>query len=162
MSDFYKEQDEKDARKFPEINQGLYVLNEAGEWVIGRKREQFTAYSVGFIFSGIIGNLNSNTAKILSVICSLTNRFRNTTTTDKMIMKYANVSHNTLSKGLNELEFYHIITRHNLPGGSLKKRKRCINISRWDTALKKLIKEKKIILGVDNKVSFLIPNPYRK
>lgn len=158
----YKEQEEKEARDYPEINQSLKVLNEAGEWVVGREKEQLVAFPIGFVFSGIIRNLNATTVKILCVICSFNNRFRNTTATDKMIMKRAGVSHYTLSKGLNELEFYHIITRHNLPGGSLKNKKRCINISRWDTAIKKLIREKKIIPGLDNKINFLVPNTYRK
>lgn len=158
----YKEQEEKEARDYPEINQSLKVLNEAGEWVVGREKEQLVAFPIGFVFSGIIGNLNATTVKILCVICSFSNRFRNTTATDKMIMKRAGVSHYTLSKGLNELEFYHIITRHSLPGGSLKNKKRCINISRWDTAIKELIREKKIIPGLDNKINFLVPNKYRK
>ena len=158
----YKEQEEKEARLYPEINQGLEVLNEAGEWVIGRKKEPFTAYPREFVFSGIVGLLNGNTAKILTIICSFTNRFRNTTVKDKIIMKYAGISKNTLDTSLRELEFYHIISRHFLPGRRLKKRGRCINIIRWDTALPLLVKEKKVVIGLDNKVTFLIPNPYRK
>lgn len=162
MKKSYKEQEEKDARNYPEINQSLKVLNEAGEWVVGREKEQLVAFPIGFVFSGIIRNLNASTVKILCVICSFTNRFRNTTATNEMIGHRANISKNTVEKALNELEFYRIITRHNLPGGSLKKKKRCINISRWDSAIKKLIREKRIIPGLDNKINFLIPNPYRK
>lgn len=158
----YKEQEEKEARLYPEINTGYEVLNEAGEWVIGRKKEPFSAYPRGFAYSGIIGVLNGNTAKILGIICSFTNRFRNTTITDKTIMKYAGVSKNTLNVSLRELEFYHIISRHFLLGGSLKKRRRRINIIRWDTALPLLIEEKKVTIGLDNKVDFVTPNPYRK
>lgn len=158
----YKEQEEKEARLYPEIRQGLEVLNEAGEWVIGREKEPFTAYPRGFAYSGIIGVLNGNTVKVLTTICSFSNRFRNTTIKDESLIKYANVCQKTLTKSLQELEFYHIISRHFLPGGSLEKRRRCINIKRWDTALPLLIKEKKIIIGLDNKVTFVIPNPYRK
>jgi superfamily II helicase len=158
----YKEKEEKEARDYPEINQSLKVLNEAGEWVVGREKEQLIAYPIGFVFSGIIGNLNATTVKILCVICSFNNRFRNTTATNKMIGHRANICRKTVKKALKELEFYHIITRHNLPGGSLKNKKRCINISRWDTAIKKLIREKKIIPGLDNKINFLVPNPYKK
>lgn len=158
----YKDQEEKEARLYPEIAQGLEVLNEAGEWVIGRKKEPFTAYPRGFVFSGIVGSLNNSTAKILSVICSFTNRFRNTTITNKMIEKYSRTSEITVKKAIRELKFYHIISSHYLPGGSLTKKRRCINIKRWDTTRALLIKEKKITIGLDNKVIFVIPNPYRK
>jgi len=158
----YKDQEEKEARLYPEINTGYEVLNEAGEWVVGRKKEPFTAYPREFVFSGIVGLLNGNTVKILNIICSFTNRFRNTTVEDKIIMKYAGISKNTLNISLRELEFYHIISRHFLPGRGMENRGRCINIIRWDTALPLLIEEKKVVIGLDNKVTFPIPNPYRK
>ncbi|MBA7575719.1 hypothetical protein ES695_01205 [Candidatus Atribacteria bacterium 1244-E10-H5-B2] len=158
----YKEQEEREVRLYPEMNQGLEVLNEAGEWVIGRKKEPFTAYPRGFAYSGIIGVLNGNTAKILGIICSFTNRFRNTTITNKMIGVYSGVSEKTVKKAIRELKFYHIISSHYLPGGGPTKRIRRINILRWDTARSRLIKEKKITIGLDNKVVFVIPNPYRK
>lgn len=158
----YKEQEEKEARSYPEINQGLEVLNEAGEWVIGRKKEPFTAYPRGFVFSGIIGVLNGNAVKVLNIICSFTNRFRNTTITNKMIMEYAGICKTPLDKALKELKFYHVISSHYLLGGSLKKKRRCINILRWDIARALLIKEEKITIGLDNKVVFVISNPYRK
>lgn len=158
----YKEQEEKEARLYPEINQGLEVLNEAGEWVIGRNKEPFTAYPRGFVFSGIIGILNGNAVKVLNVIASFTNKFRNTTITNETIRKYAGICKTPLDKALKELKFYHIISSHFLPGGSKTKRIRRINILRWDTARALLIKEKKITIGLDNKVVFVIPNPYRK
>ncbi|MBA7513962.1 hypothetical protein ES705_05980 [subsurface metagenome] len=158
----YKEQEEKEARLYPEINTGYEVLNEAGEWVVGRKKEPFTAYPRGFIFSRVVGSLNNSTAKILSVICGFTNRFRNTTITNKMIGVYSGTSEKTVKRAIRELKFYHIISSHYLPGGNPKKKRRCINILRWDTALPLLIKEKKVVIGLDNKVTFPIPNPYRK
>jgi len=158
----YKEQEEKEARLYPEINQGLEVLNEAGEWVIGRKKEPFTAYPRGFVYSGIIRELNGNAVKVLNVICSFTNKFRNTTITDKVIMEYAGICKTPLGKALKELKFYHIISSHLLPGGSKTTRIRRINILRWDTARALLIKEEKITIGLDNKVVFVISNPYRK
>lgn len=158
----YKEQEEKEARSYPEIAQGLEVLNKAGEWVIGRKREPFTAYPRGFAYSGIIGELNGNAVKVLNIIASFTNKFRNTTITNEKIREYAGICKTPLDKALKELKFYHIISSHYLPGGSLKKRRRCINIKRWNTARALLIKEKKITIGLDNKVVFIIPNPYRK
>lgn len=162
MTDFFKEQEEKEARLYPEIRQGLEVLNEAGEWVIGYEKEPFTAYARGFVFSGIIGLLNGDTVKVLNIVASLTNRFRNTTHKDETIIKYANICQNTLTKAFRELKFYHIISSHYLPGGGLKKKRRCISINRWDTARPRLIKENKIVVGLDKKVIHLIPNPYRK
>ncbi len=158
----YKEQEEKEARLYPEINTGYEVLNEAGEWVIGHKKEPFTAYPRGFVYSGIIGALNGNAVKVLNIICSFTNRFRNTTITNKMIMKYAGICKTPLDKALKELKFYHIISGHLLPGGSKTTRRRRINIIRWDTALPLLIKEKKVTLKLDDKVDLVLPNPYRK
>ena len=158
----FKEQEEE-AKLYPELNQGLEVLNEAGEWVIGREKEQFLAYARGFLVSGIIGELNGNAVKVLNVIAGFTNQFRNTTTTDKKIMKYAGISClTTLHRALRELKFYRLISSHFLPGGSLTKRRRCIVLSRWDIAKAILVKEKKIIIDSEGQVIFLIPNPYRK
>jgi len=158
----YKEQEEKEARLYPEIAQGLEVLNEAGEWVIGRKEEPFMAYPRGFVFAGIIGVLTGNAVKVLNVICSFTNRFRNTTITNKMIETYSGTSTSTVKKALRELKFYHIISSHYLPGGNPAKKRRCINIRRWDRAKALLIKEKKVTIGLDYKVDLVCPNPYRK
>ncbi|MBA7568057.1 hypothetical protein ES695_13870 [Candidatus Atribacteria bacterium 1244-E10-H5-B2] len=162
MTDFFKEREEKEARLYPEIVQGLEELNEAGEWVIGRKKEPFTAYARGFVYSGIIGLLNGNTVKVLNTICSFLKRFRNTTITSEMIGKYSGISKGTVKKAIRELKFYHVISSHLFPGGSLTKRRRCITVNRWDTARSWLIKENKIVVGLDNKVTFVIPNPYRK
>ena len=159
----FKKQEEEEAKLYPEFNQGLEVLNEAGEWVIGREKEQFLAYARGFLVSGIIGQLNGNAVKVLNVIAGFTNRFRNTTLTDKKIMKYVGISCLTsLYRAFRELKFYHLISSHFLPGGSLKKRRRCITLSRWDIAKAILVKEKKIIIDSEGQVIFLIPNPYRK
>ena len=110
-----------------------------------------------------MGSLNNSTAKILSVICGFTNRFRNTTITNKIIGVYSGASEKTVKRAIRELKFYHIISSHLLPGGgSLKKKRRCININRFDTALPLLIKEKKVTLKLDDKVDLVSPNPYRK
>ncbi len=162
MSDESKKREEEEAKLYPEINQGLEILNEAGEWVVGREKEQIIVLARGFMISGIIGILTGNAVKVLIVICSFTNKFRNTTMTNKTIMKYAGMTKTPLDRVLKELKFYNIISSHYLPGGSLKKRRRRINIIRWDTARARLIKEKKIKLGLDDKIDFIIPNPFRK
>jgi len=161
MSDELKKQEQKEAELYPDLNQGLDVLNEAGEWVLGRKKEQFIAYARGFMLAGIIGELNGNAVKVLNVIAGFTNKFRNTTITDKIIKQYTLVCQRTLTVSLQELKFYHLIKIHYLPGGSLTKKRRRINLNRWDTAKPLLIKENKIKVGLDQKVVFLIPNPYR-
>jgi len=162
MSDELKKQEQKEAELYPDLNQGLDVLNEAGEWVLGRKKEQFIAYARGFMLAGIIGELNGNAVKVLNVIAGFTNKFRNTTITNKIIMRYAGMSKTPLDNALKELKFYHLISSHYLPGGSLTRKIRRINLNRWDTAKSLLIKENKIVVGLDNKVTFVIPNPYRK
>jgi len=154
--------EELDAEKYPEINQGLELKNEGGEWIIARKKEQFTAFPRGFILAGIIGELSGSAKGILIVIAAFTNRFRNTTITNPIIAKYANVEDKTIKKSLRELKFYHLISRHYLPGGSSKRRRRCITLNRWDTARDLLIKEKNLVIDLDRKVVFLRPNPYRK
>jgi hypothetical protein len=162
MSDELKKQEQKEAKEYPDLNQGLEILNEAGEWVLGRKKEQFIAYARGFMLAGIIGELNGNAVKVLNVIAGFTNKFRNTTITNKIIMRYAGMSKTPLDNALKELKFYHLISSHYLPGGSLTRKIRRINLNRWDTAKSLLIKENKIVVGLDNKVTFVIPNPYRK
>jgi hypothetical protein len=79
-----------------------------------------------------------------------------------MISKCAGLNEDTVKKCLRELEFYHFIERHDIPGGSCKKRKRMITLQRWDTAKDKLIKENKITVDKEEKVIFVIPNPFRK
>ncbi|GAI69512.1 unnamed protein product [marine sediment metagenome] len=148
--------------KGSEINQGLEILNEAGEWVLGRKKEQIIAYAWGFMMSGIIRELNDSAVVVLNVICGFTGKKRNTIITNKKIAKYGGVSEHTVKNVLKELKFYHVISSHILPKGTLMRRRRSITVNRWDTALALLIKEKKIKLGLDNKVVFLVPNKYRK
>ena len=162
MTDELKEREEEEAKLYPEISQGLDILNEAGEWVLGREKEQFMAFPQGFVLEGIIRELNNSAVTVLSVIASFTNRFRNTIITNETIAKYAGVTEYTVKIVLRELRFYHAISSHILPGGTLTRRRRIITVNRWDTARALLIKEKKITLGLDNKVVFLIPNPYRK
>lgn len=154
--------EELDAEKYPEINQGLELKNEGGEWVIARKKEQFTAFPRGFLLAGIIGELSGNAKGALIVIAGFTSRFRNTRISDKIIMRYAGMCQSSLTKSLRELKFYHLISSHYLPGGSSEKRRRCITLNRWDTARDMLIKEKNLVIDLDRKVVFLRPNPYRK
>jgi len=63
---------------------------------------------------------------------------------------------------LRELEYYYLIKRFNLPGGSRTNKKRMIILQRWDTAKDKLIKDKKITIDGEGKVNFPRPNPFRK
>jgi len=63
---------------------------------------------------------------------------------------------------LRELEYYHLIKRFNLPGGSRTNRKRRIALQRWDSAKDILMEENKIKIDVEGKVNFVRPNPFRK
>jgi len=148
--------------KYPELNGSYEIFDENGEIILRRKREQMLKYPMGFMHSGVIRELSISAVKVFNIIISLCGRYRNTTALNEMISKMSDISHNTVDKALQELKFYHLIHIHYLPGGSRKKRIRKITLSRWDTAWALLVKEKKVILGLDNKVTFLIPNPYRK
>lgn len=151
------------AIKYPEINGGYEFYSENGEVILKLKPEQTLRYPMGFLHSGIIRELSGNAVKAFNIIISISNRkYRNTTALNEMISKLSGISHNTLDKALLELKFYHLIHIHYLPGGSRDKKRRKITLSRWDTALSLLVKEKKVVIGLDNKVTFPIPNPYRK
>lgn len=150
------------AIKYPEINGGYEFYSEDGEIILRLKPEQTLRYPMTFSHSGIIRELSGNAVKVFNIIISISNRFRNTTATDRTIIKLSGVSHCTLTRALQELKFYHLIHTHYLPGGGQRKRRRKINLLRWGTARALLIREKKIVIGLDNKVTFLIPNPYRK
>jgi hypothetical protein len=150
------------AIKYPEINGSYEIFSENGEVILKLKPEQTLRYPMSFAHSGIIRELSGNAVKVFNIIISISNRYRNTTATNKMIMELSGIKHNTLIKALQELKFYHLIHIHYLPGGGQRKRRRKITLSRWDTARALLIKEKKVVIGLDNKVTFLIPNPYRK
>ncbi|MBA7591613.1 hypothetical protein ES708_33773 [subsurface metagenome] len=151
------------AIKYPEINGGYEFYSESGEVILRLKPEQTLRYPMGFIHSGIIRELNGNTVKVFNIIISISNRkYRNTTALNEMIGKLSGISHNTVDKAIQELNFYHLIHIHYLPGGSRKDRRRKITLSRWDTARALLVNEKKVVIGLDNKVTFPIPNPYKK
>jgi hypothetical protein len=154
--------DKELAIKYPEINGSYEIFSENGEVILKLKREQILKYPMGFIHSGVIRELSSSAVKVFNIIISLCGKYRNTTAMDRTIEKYSDISQRTLRDIIKELKYYHLISIHYLPGGSLKKRIRKITLSRWDTAQDLLIKEKKVIIGLDNKVTFLIPNPYKK
>lgn len=148
--------------KYPELNGGYELYSESGEIILRLKKEQYIKYPMGFISSGVIRELSSSAVKIFNIIISLCGKYRNTTAMDRTIIKLSGLSSRTLSDIFLELKYYHLISIHYLPGGSLKKKIRKITLSRWDTAQALLIKEKKVTIGLDNKIICLIPNPYKK
>ena len=154
--------DKELAIKYPELNGSYEFYSENGEVILKLKPEQTLRYPMGFAHSGVIRELSGNAVKVFNIIISISNRYRNTTATNKIIMELSGVKHSTIIKALQELKFYHLIHIHYLPGGGQKKKRRKITLSRWNTALSLLIEDKKVIIGLDNKVTFLIPNPYRK
>ena len=79
-----------------------------------------------------------------------------------MISECAGLDKDTVKKCLRELEYYHFIERHYIPGGSRTNRKRKITLQRWDTAKEMLIKENKVKVDAKGKVYMVIPNPFRK
>lgn len=96
-------------------------------------------------------------------IASLTNKkYRNTMDNNQTISKWAGVNICTVKNSLRELEYYHLIKRFNLPGGSRINRKRMIVLQRWDSAKDILIEENKIKMDGKGKVNFVKPNPFRK
>lgn len=128
-----------------------------------RNKEQFTAIAWGFFIANVFAQLTGSASKTLFAIATYTNNnFRNTAITNPMISKCAGLNVDTVKKCLRELEYYHFIKRHNIPGGSRENRKRMIALHRWDTAKDMLIKENKIKVDTKGKVYMVIPNPFRK
>lgn len=154
--------DEKLVEKYPEMNGGYEVKNEDGEWVVGYKLERYIKYPVGFLEAGIIKELDSSAVKVFNILINVSNKYRNTSVLDRTLIKLSGIKQGTITKALQELRYYHLISSHLLPGGSRKKRRRKIVLNRWDTARTLLLKENKIKLGLDGKVDFLKPNPFRK
>ncbi len=95
-------------------------------------------------------------------IASLTNKYRNTSTSNNRIAKWAGINICTAKNALRELEYYHLIKRFNLPWGSRTNRKRMIVLQRWDSVKDILIEENKIKVDEVGKVNFVRPNPFRK
>jgi hypothetical protein len=142
------------------LNQGL-DFDEKG--FPRKKKEQFTAIAWGFFIANVFAQLTGSASKTLFAIATYTNKkFRNTTALNPMISECAGLNEDTVKKCLRELEYYHFIERHDIPGGSRKKRKRVIVLHRWDTAKEMLIKENKIKVDTKGKVYMVIPNPFRK
>jgi len=128
-----------------------------------KKKEQFTAIAWGFFIANVFAQLTGSASKTLFAIASYTNKkSRNTTATDSMISECAGLNKDTVKKCLRELEYYHFIERHDIPGGSRTNRKRKITLQRWDTAKGMLIKENKVKVDTKGKVYMVIPNPFRK
>ena len=150
---------EKLIRQYPELSQGLDM---DGEGIHRRKKEQFTAIAWEFVHSGIFAELSGSACKTLIAIASLTNKYRNTSYNNRTISRWAGINNCTVKKSLRELEYYHLIKRFNLPGGSRTNRKRMIVLQRWDTAKDMLIEENKIKVDVEGKVNFIMPNAFRK
>ena len=141
------------------MNQGL-DLDEEG--IHRRKREQISFIAWQFVNSGVFAQLSGSASKVLMVIASLTNKYRNTTVSNKRISKWAGINICTVNNSLRELEYYHLIKRFNLPGGSRTNRKRMIILQRWDSAKDILMEENKIKVDGEEKVNFVRPNPFRK
>jgi len=156
------QKDKELVMKYPELNGSYEIFNENGEVILRLKKEPTIRYPRGFVYAGIIRELSSSAVKVFNIIISLCGRYRNTTAMDIMIQKLSGISQRTLRDIIKELKFYHLISIHYLPGGSRKKRIRKITLSRWDTAQVLLIKEKKLVIGLDNKVDFIISNPHKK
>ena len=154
--------DEELVEKYPEMNGNYEVKNEDGEWVVGYNLERYIKYPVGFLESGIIRELNSSAVKVFNILIKTCNKYRNTSVLDRTIINLSGIKQGTITKALRELRYYHLISSHLLPGGSKKKRWRKIVLNRWDTARALLLKEDKIIFGLDSRVDFLKPNPFRK
>ena len=110
----------------------------------------------------VFAQLSGSASKALMAIASLTNKYRNTSASNKRISKWAGINICTVKNSLKELEYYHFIKRHNMPGGGRTNRKRMIVLQRWDTAKDKLLKENKIKVDKEGKVYMVIPNPFRK
>ncbi len=156
------QKDRELATKYPELNGGYEFYSESGEVTLKRKPEQTARYPMKFLHSGIIRELSGNAVKIYNIIISISGRQRNTTALNPTIKKLSDLSIKTIKATLRELKFYHLIHIHYLPGGSRDNRKRKITLLRWDYALPLLIKEEKVVIGLDDKVEFVIPNPYKK
>ena len=160
ISDLRK-QEEEETKLYPELNQGLKILNEKGEWVLGREKETFLSFPRDFMFSGILRELSLSSVNVLCVIAGLVGIQRFTNAGNNSISRYSGLTLKTIKKALKELEFYHVIKRNLIPSGA-RKRKRRIVLHRWDTAKEILIKENKLKLDENGKILFLIPNPFKK
>ena len=144
----------------PEIDQGI-ALEEGS--LYRRDPEQFSAVAWGFFVSNVFAQLTGSASKTLFAISTYTDKkYRSTLITNFTISKCAGLNPDTVKKDLRELEYYHFIERHDVPGGTRKERVRKITLQRWDTAKEKLIKDKKVTLDTRGKVSIVTPNPYRK
>jgi hypothetical protein len=155
--------DKELAIKYPEINGGYEFYSKDGEVILTLKPEQTLRYPMRFAHSGVIRELSSSAVKVYNIIISISNRkYRNTTALNEMISRLSDLSVRTIKDVFKELKYYHLIHIHYLPGGSRKMRKRKIVLHRWDVARALLIKEEKITIGLDNKIVFVIPNPYKK
>lgn len=161
IGDILKEQERKEAELCPRICDGYEERNEAGEWVVVKKPEAFTAYAREYVFSGVIGAISSSAVKVLNILASLVGRRRFTKVGNKRIAYYSGLSDDKVKRALRELKYYNIIVINYIPGGSRTKKLRRITIHRWDVALPLLIKENKVVMK-DNKVTFIGPYPYKR
>jgi hypothetical protein len=156
-----------EAIKYPELNGSDYVFDEIkGEFV--NKPEQHKRIKYGFYQLNIISQLRPKALKLYMIILFNTDKWQKTYIKNDTLSQVSGLSINIISKRknslLNELEYWHLIERRELPNPRYNKnnpkKNRCITVHRWDTAKELLIKEGKIIKIEGKYVTR--PNPFKK
>ncbi len=155
-----------EAINHPELNGSDEVFDKDSEVYIKLPIEQHKRIKLGFYKANIFSQLRPTASHLYLIISCCTGRNQSTYVTNEKLSELTGLSVNIIGKKkdslLNELEYWHIITRHYLPpkAWERKKKKRVIVVQRWDTARDLLLKENKIIQKQGGYIAR--PNPYKK
>jgi len=160
--------------KYPELNGSDEVFDKELSEFIKLPVEQHKRVKYGFYQANIISQLRPKALKLYMIILFNTDRKQKTYIKNISLSKLSGLTVREISKGydkkknslLNELEYWHLIERRNLPNPKYSKKEnfrknRCIVVHRWDKALELLKKDGKVIVYEDGKVRAR-PNPFIK
>jgi hypothetical protein len=144
-----------EAIKYPELNGSDEVFDSQKKEFIKLPPEQHKRIKYGFYQANIISQLRPKATHLYIIILLNTDKYQKTYIQNETLSQLSGLSIREISKGnkgndslLNELEYWHLIERRELPNPKYKKNKprknRCITVHRWDTAKKLLLKEGKM------------------
>jgi hypothetical protein len=157
-----------EAINYPELNGSDEVFDSQKKEFIKLPPEQHKRIKYGFYQTNIISQLRPKATHLYNIILFNTDKYQKTYIKNETLSQLSGLSINIISKRknslLNELEYWHLIERRELPNPRYDKnnpkKNRCITVYRWDTAKELLIKEGKII-KIEGKY-IARPNPFKK
>lgn len=167
-----------EAMKYPDLNGSDEVFDKELCEFVKLPTEQHKRIKLGFYHANIISQLRPKASHLYMIILFNTDKWQKTYIKNNKLSQLSGLSIREISMGydhktnnslLNELEYWHLIERKNMPNPKYSdrtdrkkfKRNRCITVHRWDKALELLKKDGKVIVDENGEVTAR-PNPFKR